>query len=142
MKRTFAASALCLSLVACTPAPVTQAPAATTATRKVDCNDQRCLSSKLQSLDCTPSRQRRFAVTVQNTSSGAVRYRLDYDVPEINLEQGDGQAQIMINASQTHTHNFVSSTFNKNLKVTVTQLTADGAFIADEIPLEVNLKLC
>lgn len=141
MRRTFAVTSLCLLLGACTPAPPKIAdPDKTTANDS--CSERACLSGTLTSGACKPDGGRGITLSVSNTGSEPARYRLDYFAPEIAPVQGD-PGQVTIESKQTQQYNFVSSVFNKPLKVTVAQLTLDGGFIAapDKV-LDVNLKPC
>lgn len=134
------AASLC-ALTACTPtpAPPTSPPAA--AQPKDDCNSQPCVLANLSTLLCTSSGQRQFKLAVTNERSVAARYRLDYFVPEITLEQGDGLGHFTVEGKQQQEHIFTSATFNRALKVTVTQLDT-GNNIVHEVTPEVTLKRC
>lgn len=137
----FAVVWLC-ALTACTPAPAKSPSSATTPPTKDDCDSQACVSAKLSSLLCTASGQRQFKLTVTNDRNKPARYRLDYYVPEITLEEGNGLGHFMVEGGKKQEHPFVSATFNRPLKVIVTQLDTGGNFVVHETTPEITLKIC
>lgn len=120
---------LCASLAACTnwhDGHVTIRP--------LDCEKETCLDSTMTPGACNAAGNgsRYIMFHVMNASTRSARYRLEYNTAEILPTQPAVPDHMTLDREDSQTHTFWSSTYDKDVTISVVQLRRNGAVVEEQ----------
>ena len=99
-----------------------------------DCEKETCLDSTMTPGTCNAAGNgsRYIMFHVMNASTQSARYRLEYNTAEILPTQPGVPDRMTLDRGDSQTHTFWSSTYDKDVTVSVIQLRPDGVVVEEQ----------